>query len=216
MFSCRRRPYLPHIYTKQEIQQLLDAAAQLGPQGSLRPHTYRCLFGLLAATGLRISEAISLHLDDVTSDGLIVRRTKFQKSRQVPLHSTVTAELHRYIEKRLRFDRTGDHVFVSQRKRPLIYQVVNQTFLKIVRSLGLHPGPGKRGPRIHDLRHTMAVRALEAAPSDHEGVGRHMRALSTYLGHSRVATNYWYLHSTPHLMKGLADACEDFLERDCQ
>ena len=194
VFSCWRRPYLPHIYTAEEIRQIL-----------------------LASTGLRVSEAIELDLGDVTSDGLVVRRTKFQKSRLVPLHTTVTAEVEQYIERRLRFHSADGTVFVSLRRRPLVYQDVNRTFLRIVRSLGLHPGPGKRGPRIHDLRHTMAVRALEGSPSgpsEHDGVGRHMRALSTYLGHSRVATNYRYLHSTPQLMTDLADICEHFLERD--
>lgn len=214
MFSCWRRPYLPHIYTVEEIRQILGAASGLRPTGSLRPHTYRCLFGLLASTGLRVSEAIALDLGDVTSDGLIVRYTKFQKSRLVPMHATVTAEVEHYIEQRLRFHSADGTMFVSLRRRPLVYQEVNRTFLGIVRSLGLHPGPGKRGPRIHDFRHTVAVRALEGSPSGHDGVGRHMRALSTYLGHSTVATNYRYLHSTPQLMSDLADACEDFLERD--
>jgi integrase len=214
VFSCWRRPYLPHIYTVEEIRQILGAASGLGPTGSLRPHTYRCLLGLLASTGLRVSEAIALDLGDVTSDGLIVRCTKFQKSRLVPMHATVTAEVEQYIERRLRFHSADGTMFVSLRRRPLVYQEVNRTFLGIVRSLGLHPGPGKRGPRIHDFRHTVAVRALEGSPSGHDGVGRHMRALSTYLGHSTVATNYRYLHSTPQLMTDLADACEDFLERD--
>jgi integrase len=102
-------------------------------------------------------------------------------------------------------------VFVSLRGRPSIYPTVNAVFLALVRGIGMHPGPGQRGPRIHDLRHTFAVRALEACPTDRLQVAAHMLALSTYMGHAKLASTYWYLHATPHLLADLADACESFM-----
>lgn len=216
VFRCPTRRYLPHIYTNHEVCGILEAALSLRPVGSLRPHTYRTLFGLLAATGMRISEAIGLRLDDVTHDGLAIHNTKFQKHRLVPLHPTVAAELERYLAQRCQFDSSCDRVFVSLRRHPLVYQEVNRTFRHIVRELGIRAAFGRRNPRIHDLRHTMAVRALEASPSAHEGVGPHMRALSTYMGHSRVATNYWYLHSSPTLMKTMSDTCEKYMKEEAQ
>jgi len=89
---------------------------------------------------------------------------------------------------------------------------VLKCFLRLTRQAGLRSGPGTRGPRIHDLRHTFAVRALEASPDGASPVGRHVRALSTYLGHTHVADTCWYLHATPQLMRNVADACERFLE----
>jgi len=210
-FSLGRRPYLPHIFTPREVHDLLRAASRLGPRGSLRPHTYYTIFGLLAATGLRVSEALALRLDDVTDDGLMVRNTKFHKSRLVPLHPTAARAVGRYIHRRRRFACTDNHLFVSLRCRAVLYADVNRVFLQILRRLGLRGDPGRPGPRVHDLRHTMAVRALEAFRST-SGVGPHMRALSTYLGHSRVSTNFRYIHATPRLMGHIATACEAYLE----
>lgn len=201
---------LPHVYSQEEIRQLLDAASRLEPATSLRPHTFRTIFGLLAATGMRVSEALALRFEDVTDDGLVIRETKFKKSRLVPLHLTTAAALSRFLELR-RAVGGKDRVFVSLRGKPLHRSTVTQTFLLLARGIGLHPGPGKRGPRVHDLRHSFAVRALENSPEGGNPLGRHMWALSTYLGHVNPANTYWYLQATPRLMRGIADACESFL-----
>jgi integrase len=91
------RRKLPYIYTADEIQRLMAAAASLPPAGTMRPLTYAMLFGLLAATGMRISEALALRLGDVTEDGLIVGKTKFHKSRLIPLHATTRKALNDYL-----------------------------------------------------------------------------------------------------------------------
>jgi len=96
VFAHRRRRPFPTLFSPEQLQQLLDATARLRPKGSLRPHTYYTLFALLAATGLRISEALHLRFDDVTADGVLVRKTKFHKSRLVPLHETTAAALACY------------------------------------------------------------------------------------------------------------------------
>ena len=205
-----RRRRVPHIFTTEEISQLLAAASRLGPAGSPRAETHVTLFALLACTGLRISEALALELEDITSNGLVIRNTKFRKSRLVPLHSTARAGLERYLAYRVRRCCTSNAVFLSLRDGKMSYPRVNQVFLALLRSLGLRGAPGTPGPCLHDLRHTFAVRALESAPDDGEAVGRHVLALSTYLGHAHPSDTYWYLQATPKLMAGVASAAEHF------
>jgi integrase len=103
-------------------------------------------------------------------------------------------------------------VFISPKGGRLSYGTVLKWFLRLSQVAGLRKGPGTGGPRIHDLRHTVAVRALESSPVSASSVGPHIRALSTYLGHTHVADTCWYLQATPRLMRGVADACERFLE----
>lgn len=208
VFAHKRTRPLPYMFSASELQQLLDATARLRPKRSLRPLTYYTLFGLLAATGVRISEALHLVLDDVTADGLVVRQTKFRKSRLVPVHATTAAALDRYLEQRQAVEDGDAHVFLSPHGRALTYVMVNGTFHFLLRFVELRSPPGSRPPRIHDLRHQFAVRALERCTGDRDRVARHVLALSTYLGHAHVADTYWYLQATPHLMTGIADACE--------
>lgn len=201
----RRTPY---IYTPKEIDALLEAASALGPRGSLRPKMYTAMLGLISATGLRISEAIRLRLGDFATAGLVVRETKFRKSRLVPLHPTTRRALDAYLKVRGRFARTDDAVFLSERGTGLRYPTVISTFLALVRSIGIHPGAGHRGPRIHDLRHAFAVRSLEQCAGNGETVARHMLALSTYLGHAHLVDTYWYLQATPRLLADVAAQSE--------
>ena len=212
VFAHRHVRRLPRIYTAQEICRLLEAASRLGPAGSLRPHAYTTLLGLLAATGLRVSEALALRLDDITDDGLVIRETKFHKSRLVPLHPTTQTALDRYLQRRRRVRATTDRVFLSSNGNGLLYHAVHTRFIDLARKAGLPLRAGHRHPLLHDLRHTFAVRALETSPGGAGSVGRHMRALSTYLGHANVADTYWYLQVTPRLVRDVADACESFLE----
>lgn len=212
VFSSRRAPYRPFIFAPDQICQLLEYAAQLPPPGSLRPWTYCTLFSLLAVTGMRISEALALRFEDITSDGLLIRATKFQKSRLIPLHPSAQAGLERYIERRRHFGGADDHVFISLRYRPLKYPTVIATFLAAVRAIGLHPGPGQRGPRLHDLRHSWAIAALEACPYGRDRVNQHVMAVSTYLGHAKLASTFVYLHTTPQLLADIAARCEHFTE----
>lgn len=209
VFSSKRSHYRPFIYTQEQIRQLLEASAQLKPKGSLRPWTYCTLFSLLAVTGMRISEAIALRFDDIAEeDTLIIRATKFQKSRLLALHPTTLAGLQRYLQRRRLVVGTDDHIFVSLRSKALNYHTIVATFLQIVRAIGLHPGVGQRGPRLHDLRHSWAVAALEASPCGIDQVTQHVLAVGTYLGHAKLASTYTYLHTTPRLLSDIADRCE--------
>jgi len=210
VFAAPRRRRLPHIFEPEEVAQVIGEAGRLGPTGSLRPYTYRTLFGLVASCGLRISEALALQIDDVTSDGLLIRETKFRKSRLVPPHDSTAQEVQRYLHRRRQVAGDVSHLFVSLRHQPLAYPTTVSTFLAIVRKLGLRGPPGEPGPRLHDLRHTFAVRSLEGCPRDE--VASHLLALSTYLGHAKVNDTYWYLQVTPRLMTNIADACRTLFE----
>ena len=204
---CRKRR-IPHIYTPDEITRLVRAAARMPPQGLIRPLMYATLFGLLAATGLRVSEALALRLEDITEDGLIIRQGKFHKSRLVPLHDTTRDALDAYLSARAQLGTFDTGLFISTSGTTPAYSTVVATFLRLARSIGLRGEPGQRGPRIHDLRHTFAVRSLEQCRQTREEVARHIVALSTYLGHAHVTDTYWYLQATPFLMERIAEAGE--------
>ena len=204
--STQRR--LPYIYSPGEIARLVGAASRLRESYPLRRQVYATLLGLIAATGLRISEALGLRLHDLLPDGVLqIRRTKFGKSRLVLLHPTALAALQRYLEHRLRLAVTDDHVFLSMRDRRISSRTVDYTFQRIRQLAGIAP-PRTRPPRIHDLRHTFATRALEQCSTRREAVARHFVALSTYLGHADIANTYWYLEATPELMADIAAAAE--------
>jgi len=209
-FSYRKTRRVPHIYSRCEIERLILAATQLSPDGSLRPATYATLIGLLATTGLRISEALGLLISDLTPDGLMIRKTKFQKTRLVPLHETTVAGLRRYLMRRQRIHSGGEHVFISHLGQPLAYSEVHAVFRNLLKSAKFLPSRD-RWPRIHELRHTFAVRALESSPPGRQRIGQHMLALATYLGHVNINATYWYLETTPELLRDVADASEDFM-----
>lgn len=209
---CRSpRQITPHIYTPEEAQRIVNESARLGPPGSLRAPTFTALFALLFATGLRISEALGLHFEDITNDGLVIRRTKFRKTRLVPLHESAQAGMQRYLAVRRAHGGTSDHVFVNGRGRPLRYAAVHSTFRELRQTCDLLR-PGRPAPRIHDTRHTFAARALETSPDGRDRIAEHSLALSTYLGHTRVSDTYWYLQATPQLMRDIADACHRWLD----
>ena len=204
----RRTPY---ILSPEEIARLLQAARCYG-KNPLQGATYSTLFGLLACTGLRISEAIRLRSSDITSDGLLIRNTKFRKSRLVALHDSTRTALDRYLLQRQALASLDDHVFVSLRGAPLIRECVDGVFRELVKRIGLPQGAGL--PRItpHSLRHTFAVRALQTCPDGRERIARHMVALSTFLGHVDAAATYWYLQATPELLRDIASCSEHFVE----
>ena len=204
----RKRP-TPYLLTQEQIRQIMDAALLVPPAGSITPHTVRTMIGLGATAGLRRSEVAGLMLTDLTPDGLTIRNSKFGKSRLVALHRSVHAVLQKYISRRVKIGGAHDHLFVLASGKPPTANYLSQTFLQLVRSVGLRGGPGEPGPRFHSLRHSFAVRSLEAAShSNRTAVSRHMLALTTYLGHSSVEGTYWYLEATPPLLRSIVEAAE--------
>jgi integrase/recombinase XerD len=206
----QRRP--PFIFTPRDIERLVHAAQGLAPEGSLRPQIYSTFFGLVASTGLRISEALNLRLEDVTESGLVIRHTKFDKSRWLPLHATVRKRLDEYLERRSREAGECPFVFVAinDHRRQLHATTVRYVFRRLVCALGIAKPEDKPFPRIHDLRFYFTNQAIMNAPSDPDGIGRHMLALATYLGHGDARNTYWYLEATPALFAKIAQVCEDF------
>jgi integrase/recombinase XerD len=210
-FGYRKTRRVPHIYSRDEIEGLVLAATRLPSSDLLLPKTYAALISLLAATGLRISEALHLLVSDITSNGLLIRRTKFQKTRLVPLHATAVTGLGHYLIHRQEAKRGGDHVFVSDDGQPLVYWKVHGVFRALLKSAGIKASGG-RWPRIHELRHTLAVRALESSPTGRQRIGQHMLALATYLGHVNINATYWYLETTPELLRDIAVVAENFVQ----
>lgn len=211
LFHCPKVRPLPYIYTPEEVVQIIEAAGRVQRAYPLRRQVYATLLGLIAATGLRVSEALDLRLSDVLPDGILyIRHTKFGKARHVPLHPTVVTALGRYLDVRRRLTITDDHVFVSAGDRRIASSTVNYTFRRVLRLAGMTSARTRR-PRIHDLRHTFATRALEQCSTKREAVARHFVALATYLGHADIANTYWYLEATPELMRDVAAAAEMLL-----
>ena len=212
-YSSERR--IPHILSSKELKLLLTETLKLKPKNSIRPITYATLFSLLASTGLRISEALALTMQDVTNDGLIIRATKFRKDRLVPLHRSTRNGIQRYLNFRIKFggEPKNSFVFISNSGGKLPYPTVVRIFLELIRKIGLRDGPGSPGICIHDLRHRFAVKSLEQCKSNDISVSRHMAALSTYLGHTHISDTYWYLHATPLLMKRISNTQEKFNRR---
>ena len=195
--TTRRRP-APHLLTDAEIATLMAAALSLPPKGSITPHTWHCIIGLMATTGLRRCEVCALRLTDITADGLVVRETKFQKSRLVPLHRSTVDALDRYLTIRRRCGAASEHLFVLSTGRAINPDIVTGMFVKLARQVGLRGGPGEPGPRLHDLRHRFAVSSLEhTVATDRDSANRHMLALATYLG-----------HNTPVLLRDIARKAE--------
>jgi integrase len=210
----------PHIYREKEIVELLAAARKLGPRGHLRSATFETLFGLLASTGLRVSEAIHLRDADVDLKRrmLTVRQTKFAKSRQLPLHPSTVEALARYRRERLRHVPTiaDPPFFIGSRGRrlgqPLGERQVHRVFNALRDSLDWANRGTHAAPRLHDLRHTFAVRRLVRWHREGTDVDQMMLALSTYLGHTKISHTYWYLSAVPELMALAGGKFERFVD----
>jgi integrase len=201
----RRTRTAPYIYEPAEITALLDATAML--RNELRATTYRAFLGLLAVSGLRTGEAIALDDDDVDlrRGVLVVRKTKFGKTREVPLHQTTIQALLEYLHDRNRLAprRLSSSFFISRATSRLIYQNVHETFLQLVYAAGIADRRPRR-PRIHDLRHTFAVRTVLRWHRAGEDVEAKLPALATYLGHIGPSATYWYLTAIPELLESAA------------
>jgi integrase/recombinase XerD len=206
--SCRATPYL---YSGHDIASLIAAAATL--RLPLRAATYHTLIGVLAVTGLRIGEALRLDRGDIDWNHglLLVRDSKFGKSREIPLHETTLLALHDCLRQRDRLHPApgSPAVFITTTGNRLFYCDAHRTFQQLVLSAGLTPRSAHCRPRLHDLRHTFAVRTLIDAYRSGGDVQSRLTLLSTYLGHADPAGTYWYLSSAPELLALAAQRLED-------
>jgi len=203
----------PYIYSHGEITTLLVRAARLRSPTGLRAKTYAAIFGLLASTGIRISEALRLGMADVdlVAGVLTIRETKFHKSRLVPLHPTSKDALLAYVAWRARAQPASPDApfFVSEAGRRIAYTTVRTVFRDLADQT-IARLPGRRRPRLHDLRHTFACRCLLRWLREGVDVHERIAALSTYLGHAKVSDTYWYLTGVPEIMALTAARFERF------
>ncbi len=197
----------PYIYSDDEIDRLIRAASKLPSSNGLKASSYATLFGLLAVTGMRVNEALMLDCEDVDLEAAIlsIRRTKFGKSRLVPVHSSTGNALKHYAELRARvFPRSPTRAFfLSERGTRITEWSARYTFAKVSQQVGLRAaakGHG-RGPRIHDMRHRFAAHTLIAWYRAGVDVERELPKLATYLGHVHVNETYWYLEAVPELLQ---------------
>lgn len=211
LLPCRSRRAEPYPYTGADITALLHAATTIGP--SLRAATYQTLVGLLAVTGMRVGEAINLDRTDLDTAGgiLTIRHTKFDKSRELPLHPTTITALGAYARVR---DRACPHprtpsLLVSTVGTRLIYKNVHQIWLDLVAQAGLRPKSARCRPRIHDLRHRFAITTLLGWYQRDADISARLPQLSTYLGHVDPGSTYWYLRAAPELLALAAQRLEN-------
>ena len=210
----------PHVFHEEEVVALLAAARQLGPRSSLRPATYETLFGLLASTGMRISEALHLHDADVDlrHGVLTIRQTKFAKSRQLPVHPSTVEALERYRRKRARhLHATTDMPFLISSRgqrlgQPLGGRQAHRVFNTLRDGLGWINRGAHAAPRLHDLRHTFVVRCMMRWHAEGIDIDQMMLALSTYMGHVAIHYTYWYLTAVPELMALAGEKYEQFAD----
>jgi integrase/recombinase XerD len=205
--SPRRIPYL---FSKKQVVDLLERASALGPAGSLRPHTYETILGLLASTGIRVGEAIHLKNVDVNLDShpprLEIHESKFRKSRLVPLHPTTSERLRHYGQVRAEMGYEGCMAFfVSEQRKHLCYETLRSWFSRTTGELGMRPENGRRPPTLHGLRHYFAVERLTLWCQQGASVRDLAPNLSVYLGHVSPEESYWYLTSTPTLLMTAGD-----------
>lgn len=207
----------PHIYNDEQLRDLLRAARSLLPVYALRPHVYEVLFGLLASTGLRISEALALRRRDVDlDDGLLrIEKTKFRKSRLVPIHETVVFHLRRFAALRGRDPdgRVSECFLVGRGGRSLPYSTVRTTFRGLVEQLGWESNGTLPRPRLHDLRHTFACRRVLQWYRDGADVDHALASLCTYMGHGKLTDTYWYLSASGGLLGIASERFERFASR---
>jgi integrase len=210
LFPNRTHRAIPYLYKDEEIAALMATSGSL--RFPLRQATYRTLIGLLSVTGMRVGEAIRLDRGDVelAHGVLTVRQTKFGKTRELPLDASTVAALRAYLRLRDRLCPApiDDALLISPAGTRLLYTNVCATFLKLVARAGLgRPAAGRR-PRLHDVRHTFAVRTLLEWYRAGVDVQSRLPLLSTYLGHVHPKDTYWYLHAAPELLQLAAERLE--------
>jgi integrase/recombinase XerD len=209
LFGPAHRRLVPHIYTEAELTALLEAAKGLVPTDGLRPVTCQYVLGLLAATGLRISEALALTTTDVDLDAgvLRIREAKFHQQRLVPMHPSVTESLSTYAQCRDRLvpRPTCDRFFLRDNGSGANQSGIRYALQALCQQLGLQPRGDYPHHRLHDLRHTFIVRSTLRFYEQGIDVDRAVLALSTYVGHVKVSDTYWYFTGIPELMSIAAE-----------
>lgn len=202
VLSRRYRRIPPYLYSPQEVAALMGAAGELAPV--LRAATWRTLIGLLAVTGMRQGEACRLERDevDLESGTLVIADSKFGKSRLVFLHPTAITALRAYERARDRLfpEPKAGTFLLNSRGGPLDGHNIQHTFAVLIAAAGIQAPPGRRAPRLHDLRHSFTVATMLDWYRDGGNVQARLPLLSTWLGHADPKSTYWYLQAVPELL----------------
>ena len=218
LLPYRTRRKTPYIYSEQEIAQLIDAARQLHSATGLRAHTYATVLSLLTVTGMRRGEVLKLQCDDVdlVHGSLTVRESKFGKTRWIPIHPTTQHALKQYLRFRNRLwpRPPTPSFFLSEQGTPLSAWSLQQTFVQLSRQIGLRSPTDRYGPRLHDLRHSFAVRTLLNWYRAGVNVEQRLPTLAAYLGHAHLNDTFWYLTGTPELLHEVTQRLNPDLEDD--
>src|SRR3990167_1747811 len=219
LIGSLRRPN-PYIFSDSEVCGLLQAALDLSTAAKQSDHaawyrTCECLIGLLACTGLRISEALNLSISDVRLNDMppciLVRQSKFKKSRWVPLHPTAADRLRAYAKRRQRFGcEDSSPFFVSIEGKRISYAGIYKTFRRLLRRAGIKSVDKQTPPTFHGLRHTFAVNRLRSWYESGADARILAPNLSVYMGHVNVAATYWYISATPELLTGASNLFDSY------
>jgi integrase/recombinase XerD len=207
IFRPLQRRRRPHVYSESDVQRLMEAARKLQTVRPFRRETVYTLIGLLASTGLRIGEALALTVDDVKLDvtppHLLIRESKFGKSRNVVLHPSTAQRLQNYLDLRAQAlrDPDAEALFVNRFGKHLGYLSQFVTFRRLLKRAGIRAVPGQRGPSFHSFRHTFAVRRLTLWHREKKNVQELLPHLAVYLGHLGPENTYWYVTDTPELLE---------------
>lgn len=206
---CSRKRPTPFVFSPDEIELLLQGAAEVAP-GTFFPVVLWTALGLISVTGLRASEALGLDRSDVALQDelgtLLIRESKFHKSRIVPLHPSTVQHLATYLNLRDCLDKRLETaaLFVSRRGKRLSYCTLQQSFRAIVDRVGIQPHAGGKKPTLHSLRHSFVVARLQSWHEQGVDVRSRLAHLSTYLGHVGIRESYWYMTATPELLSAAA------------
>jgi integrase/recombinase XerD len=205
---------VPYIYSDGDITKVVSAAGRLRPEH--RSDTYQTLIRLIAVTGMRVGEVVRLDRDDVDLSGgvLTIRDSKFGKSRQNPVHQTTVEALSAYAHRRdeRRPNAKSPSFFTSSIGTRLLRDNVSTVFPRLVREAGLESANRIRPPRLHDLRHTFAVRCLVSWYQQDLDVEQRLPLLSTWMGHTSPRDTYWYLSGVPELLELVAERIDSIAE----
>ena len=194
----------PYIFSENDIDRIMEQAMQFNVKSELLPHTYTTIIGLLWVTGMRIGEVIRLKIEDidVIQNILYVRKTKYFKSRAIPLLPSTTEKLMDYLERRSSCgygSEPSEFVFINNRGKPCTISTTPNTIRTLMARAGLKTYQG-RTPRVHDMRHSFATRWLMDIYQSGKDPNIYLPVLATYLGHANIANTQVYLHPSLELL----------------
>lgn len=213
LLPATKKRLTPYLFSEHTVEALLVAAKGRLRMHPFSSHTLYCLLGLMSVTGLRISEALNLAVNDVDfkTNILTVHNSKFGKSRLIPLDQSTINALSDYLKARhdVLAGSSIDYYFISKKMSQVSYDWVRYHFRQLITSIGINNVPGNPRPRIHDLRHYFAISTISNWYENGQDVNSKLPILSAYLGHVETRDTYWYISACPRLMNAATKRLEE-------